>query len=99
MGPSMIVELEILRKAAPSGTRRVVVRQVDLLIFHRTPEALDEDVIDGAALTVHADLNVAREEAVEVAQAGEVAPLVAVPDERVGPLQRPIDRGEDEVEL
>ena len=35
----------------------MIVVQVDLLVFDRAPEPLDEDVIQGPAATVHPDLN------------------------------------------
>ena len=39
------------------ASRTVVVGlQVDLLVLERAPEPLDEDVVEAAALAVHADL-------------------------------------------
>lgn len=35
---------------------------INLLVFHRAPKTLDEDVVDGAALVIHADADLVRVE-------------------------------------
>jgi hypothetical protein len=67
--------------SAGLGHRRVGV-EVDLLIFHRAPEALHKHIVAPAALAVHADRNLlALEDAGEV-DAGELAALIGVEDFR-----------------
>jgi len=54
---SGVVELDVARDLASGFAHRLVGVQVDVLVFERTPEALDEDVVAPAALAVHADLD------------------------------------------
>src|ERR1700712_3048815 len=57
MGPAPVIESEV---SAERGARRadsVVGPQVDLLVFDRPPQALDEDVVAPRASAVHADGN------------------------------------------
>ena len=118
-----VVELKIVSKpltdggkrASRQGARSLVVRQVDMLILDRTPEPLGKDVVQRLAeacasaeiLPVHADPNIAGQQAARVARASEMAALIAVPDlgsrrrKRAvyGWTRRPTDRFEHEVDL
>src|SRR5439155_24550982 len=72
----------------------VVVRvQVDLLVFQRAPQSLDEDVVTPAALAVHADLHAAFLEPVDEVVAGKLRALVGGEDLRPAvPMQRLVER-------
>ena len=75
-----VVELDPPADAGAGVGSRGVLRQVDLLIFERAPQPLDEDVIHPAALAVHRDLDPGVLEPVGEGQACELAPLVGVED-------------------
>ena len=52
-----VVELEV---AADFGSRfgdRLVGVQIDMLVFERAPQPLDEDIVGPATLAIHADLD------------------------------------------
>src|SRR5215216_3886867 len=86
-----VVEIQI---PADRGARlgdAVVGPQMDLLVFDRTPEPLDEHVVAPCPLAVHADRNGVVEEQAGEVLAGELAALVGV--ENLGlavPRERPL---------
>jgi len=51
----MVVEVKIPLQAFFGVPYAGVLIQIDLLVFNRTPEPLNEDVIEGPAASVHAD--------------------------------------------
>ena len=53
----VIEKIEVASDARASHLHGVVGVQVDLLILQRTPEPLDEDVVEPAPLAIHADLD------------------------------------------
>jgi hypothetical protein len=55
MRAASIVEIEISPDRLARVRHAVVGAQVDLLVFDRPPEALDEHVVPSRALAVHAD--------------------------------------------
>ncbi len=57
MRASGVIKLEVTADLASGFADRLVGMQVDVLVFERTPEALDEDVVGPAALAIHADLD------------------------------------------
>lgn len=84
--------------------------QIHLLIFERPPEPLGKDVVQRPATSIHADLDASRFQPLGVLWAGEMAPLIAVPNGRgrqrqrllhtlqhKGDLQRVIQRPADHV--
>ena len=85
----MIVELEVFVDPVSGLAWRIVLIEIDLFVFEASPEPFREDVVDGPAFSVHADLDVLGLEAIQVAIAGEMAPLIAVEDDgkrRSGPV-------------
>ncbi len=58
MRSSAVVELQISGQALSGDRYPVVGAQIDLLVFDRSPEPFDEDVVPPRALAVHADLDV-----------------------------------------
>src|ERR1035441_1646235 len=77
---SGVVELDVARDLASGFANRLVGVQVDVLVFERTPEALDEDVVAPAALAVHADLDAFFFEPPGEGFAGELTALIGVED-------------------
>src|ERR1022692_4771690 len=80
---SGVVELDVARDLASGFAHRLVGVQVDLLVFERAPEALDEHVVAPAALAVHADLDALFFEPPGEVFAGELTALIGV--EHFGP--------------
>src|SRR5437764_9120365 len=99
MGTLVVVELEIAGEALPGLAGAAIGVQIDLLVFDGAPEALGEDIVQGAALAIHADLNAALLQAPQVLRAGEVGALIAVPDGRTAYGQGGIDGGEHKADL
>ncbi len=77
----MIVELEVFVDPVSGLTWRIVLIEIDLVVFEASPKPFREDVVDGPAFSVHAGLDVFGLEATQVAIAGEMAPLIAVEDD------------------
>jgi hypothetical protein len=88
-----VVEIQIPADRSARLTDAVVGPQINLFVFDRTPEPLDEDVVAPRPLAVHADRDgVVAEQAGEV-RAGELAALVGI--ENLGltvPRERLFDR-------
>src|SRR5256885_16616690 len=93
MGALVVVELEIAGEALPGLAGAAIGVQIDLLVFDGAPEALGEDIVQGAALAIHADLDAALLQAPPVLRAGEVGALIAVPDGWTASGQGGIDGG------
>lgn len=55
MGPVVIVENEPFSQPTNAVHYVLIILGVDVLVFHRTPESLTEDVVEDFTLTVHAD--------------------------------------------
>ena len=68
------------------------VGDIDQFVFDRPPEALDDNVVDGPAATVHADLNGAVFEDLEEFRGRELRSLVGVEDERLSPAESIAER-------
>ena len=79
----VVVEVEVAAEAVGRLRHALVVPQVHVLVLDAAPQALDEDVVEAATSTVHADGHLTSLENVCEALAGELAPLVRVED--VGP--------------
>jgi len=58
--------------------------EVNLLVLDAAPQALGENVVAASAPAIHADLNASTQQQLGVLWAGEMAPLVAVPDLGLG---------------
>ncbi len=95
MRPLVVVELEPGSDPFSSLTRGVVLVKIDLLPFQAPPEAFCKDVIRGSSFPVHADLDLTRLKAFQIAVAGKMASLIAVPDVRNSGLKSPVHTGEN----
>ena len=83
VGPVGVVEVEIDPQTGLGGRDRVVGFQINLLVLHAAPQALDEDVVAPAALAIHADRDLVVLEHLREVQAGELAALIGVEDFRL----------------
>lgn len=97
--PLIVVELEPGSDSFSSMTGRVVFVEIDLFAFETSPEAFGEDAIRSSSFSIHTNLNTAGFKTVQIAVAGEMAPLVAVPDLRNVRVECPIDTVEDKGHL
>jgi len=82
MTAAVVVEVEVGAELAARLGEGLVGFQVDVVVLHAPPQALDEDVIQPAAATVHADLDVVVTEHAREALTGELCALVGVEDQR-----------------
>jgi len=57
--------------------------QIDLLVFQRSPQTLDEDVVHPSALAIHADVDLGIEQHGGEGLAGELAALIGIEDLRL----------------
>ena len=88
MGPLVIVEPEV-GSQFPAGLPRAGVGfQVHLLVLHRAPQPLDEDVVRVPPLPVHADLHTAVLKDLGELLTGELAPMVSIEHLRPPPIHR-----------
>src|SRR5208337_4562834 len=83
VGALVVVEAEVVADAGARLGHVVVGVQVDLLVLERAPEPLDEDVVQTAALAVHADGDAALAQRRREGFRGELRALVGVEDLRL----------------
>ena len=76
----MVVELEVVGQAVIELWDALVVPQVDVLVLHRAPEALDEGIVQSPTPAVHADEDLVCLEPLGELAAGELGTLVGVED-------------------
>src|ERR1019366_2551203 len=82
MEPTVVVELQVTSYPKPRFSRGRVAVQIDLLILHRPPQPLGEDVVQRSPFPVHADLDRRRFQQGDVLGTGEMAALITIPDRR-----------------
>ena len=87
MQPLSIVEIEISAQAGDGLRRRFVILDVDVFVFHATPEPFNEDVIQRSASPIHADGDLALFENPSERAAGELRTLIGIEDLRLRHLQ------------
>src|SRR5579883_2401638 len=80
MPAGAIVEIEVRSQLLPCLAAIAVAMKVDLLVLHRAPRPLDEDVVDPAALAVHADAAAGGFRLLDPVLGGELRALIAVGD-------------------
>ena len=88
----MVVEIKPLGHAALELGDVAVFAQVDVFVLKTAPQALDKNVIEPAALAVHADEHAVLFESVGPRCARELAALIRVHD--LGPNAGGFARGE-----
>ena len=57
MGPLVVVEIEVGINPLPSFGNRLVMHEINVLIFHCSPQALNKYVVHATSPTIHADEN------------------------------------------
>jgi hypothetical protein len=75
MRAQSIVEIQISTERGARDANAAVGVQVDLFVFDRFPDALDEDIVAPRALAVHADRDFVGDQNVGEGLAGELAVL------------------------
>ena len=80
MPANRVVEVDEPANVHPGIARRLVGLEVDLLVFDRSPESLDEHVVAPATFAVHADGDLVGFEYVDELRAGELAALIGIDD-------------------
>jgi hypothetical protein len=78
--PSAVVKVEVAADPGPSFGNRGIGVEVDLLIFDRAPQALNEHIVASAASAVHADRNLLPLEDPGEVDTRKLAALVRVED-------------------
>src|SRR5579863_7036609 len=87
------IELEIPPDRGARLADAVIGPKIDLLVFDRAPEPLDEHVVPPRTLAVHADLDAVFEQQAGEVLAGELGTLVGVENLRCPvPDKRFLDR-------
>src|ERR1019366_4035298 len=81
----VVVEPEVAGDARSCLRHRRVILQVHLLVFQRSPQALDKDVVHAAPAPVHTDGDPAPRQLPDELLAGELRSLIAVEDVRPAP--------------
>ena len=76
----MVVEVEIGGQTGLQLTHRVILVEIDVLILDAAPQAFAEDVVEGAASAIHADLDVGSEQAGSEGIGRELCALVGIED-------------------
>jgi len=82
MRPLAVVELEVLRQADDQLTEVRIAPEIDVLVLHCPPETFDEDVVERATPTVHADGHALALQDARERVGRELGTLVAVEDLR-----------------
>lgn len=77
-----VVELDPLSQTLANLAAGLVGVQIDALVFDRTPQPLDHDVVPPTTLAVHGDADLGVLEHLGEGIAGELASLVSVEDFR-----------------
>ncbi len=92
----MIGELEVLVVPVSGFSRGIVLIEVDLFVLEPSAEPFREDVVNGLAFSIHTHLDASRDEPVQIAIAGKVAPLIAVKDDGNRRSKSPVHSQKDE---
>jgi hypothetical protein len=74
-GPLAVVESEVLGQPEQKLRQTGIALEVDVLVLNAAPQALDDDVVQGAATSVHADGNPLAQQDPRKRLAGELRTL------------------------
>jgi len=86
--PLFVVKMKVSHKMRTSLRDRRVIVKINLLVFHRTPETLDENVVVNPAPSIHADLDVMLFQKSREVGARKLRALVRVENLRLRDLKR-----------
>src|ERR1035441_4055068 len=85
----VVVKVEVAIQRREQVQAAGEVAGVDEFVFQRAPQALDENVVQGAASPIHADRDAALLQRRQKIRRGELRALIGVPKSRVGQSGRP----------
>lgn len=88
----VIVQMNVAIHTMPRLARTVVIVDIDLIVFQAAPETLNDDVILGTTLAVHADPNLVFLQQIDILWTGKMAALITVNNLGLTPRQRPSHR-------
>jgi hypothetical protein len=92
VAPVLVVKPKV-RPQAPYGiSDDVVLFEIHLLVFHRAPQALNEDVVKSSALSVHADRYTVGLQDAGKTPGRELGPLVRIENLGLGKVQSRMER-------
>ena len=77
-----VVEPKVSRQSGVRLAQALILPEIHLLVFHRAPQAFDEDVIQRAALAVHADTDLVLLQQAGERLAGKLTALIGIEDLR-----------------
>ena len=92
MNSLVIVEREVRSQVAHGIWNALVIFDIDVLIFHTTPQTLDENVVQCSPSAIPADANISGFEPVRKLGTGKLHTLVRVENLWRGYAQGPIQR-------
>ena len=75
-----VVELEVVTETDPGFSAVLICFQIYLLIFHCSPQPLDEQVVIVASFPIHTDFHSMLLQETDKRLAGELSALVGVED-------------------
>ena len=78
----IIIEEEVFLQPSLESGYRFIVLDVEVFIFDTAPEALDEDIVEDSALSIHTDTDVSVFQGRGEGQGGELSALIGVEDLR-----------------
>ena len=93
----MVVEMKVVFQRRKQFVAQREVARIDQLVFERTPQAFDENVVECAA--IHADGDPALLERREELGRSELRALIGVPDFGLAKTKRGVQRGQAETDL
>ena len=73
--------------------------EVNLFVLEASPESLGENVVESSAFSIHADLNILGLKSLQIAGAGKMASLIAVPNRGRGKRESPVHTVENKGHL
>src|ERR1700693_2436612 len=91
----MEVAVQRLEQIGPADE----IAGVDEFVLQAAPQALDENVVQGTAPSIHADRDVALLQRRQKVGRGELGPLIEVPDFRLAETECRLQRGQTEAGL
>ena len=85
--PLEVVVVDVAADGAVKFDAIGAVEEVNQLVFEGPPKAFDEDIVDGAFATIHADADGSVFEDLKEVHGSELGSLIGVEDERLTPAE------------
>lgn len=95
----MIVQMNVALHAPPGLSRACILIYVDLVVLEAAPEALNDDVVRGAAFAIHTDSNVILFQQIDILRTRKMAALIAIDNAGLTPRKRPSHRLQHKADL